>query len=335
MRTFLHRLAKFFVIGLVPFLVLMAGYFYYDPFMVIRKYDDFSHSAVLTNRDYISTESFVNKHERNQYNSFIFGSSRTLAFSPSHWAKYLGEEARPYSFDGSNESIYGIAMKMKYLDQQQVAIKNALIILCRDASFARTSAADHKGHLFVKDPRISGESSLMFHKEFVKSYLSPLFLYSLYNYTYTGSYKDYMEGFINTKEISFDPVTNEQVLTGLESELAESPERYYEKRRSVFYKRYGERTDSVNRIKAAQLALLKDIRQILKKHHTNYKVVVSPLYEQVRLSPADESVLKELFGDQFYDFSGKNYFTDSVSHYYEKSHYRPFIGDSLMAIIYR
>ena len=69
---------------------------------------------------------------------------------------------------------------------------------------------------------------------------------------------------------------------------------------------------------------------ILQKHNVNYRIIISPLYEQIKLNPTDVNVLNELFGKNYvYDFSGKNELTEPVGNYYENSHYRSFIAAKL------
>ncbi len=81
--------------------------------------------------------------------------------------------------------------------------------------------------------------------------------------------------------------------------------------------------------------MLKEIKRILKKNNTNYKVVLTPLYEQIKYNPTDLIFLKNLFGSNLYDFSGKNSYTENQTNYYESSHFKPVIGDSILAIIYK
>lgn len=333
MKRFIKTAVKFLLIGFIPMLILTIGYLYFDPFKVIRSYNNYSNSFVIPNRDHISTSMFLKNNDRYHYNAFIFGSSRTIAFRPVAWAKHLPPTAQPFMFDASGESIYGIYVKLKFLDSLKIGIDNALIILCRDAAFAYD--ANHKGHLFIKDPKTSGESNLDFQLAFYKAYLSPHFLFSFYAYTFSRQYKPYMKGYIENKRIVFDTITNEVNMLDQEEEITLKPVEYYTKRTNLFYKRMGEQTDSAGRIKEKHVFLLKEIKRILDKNKTNYKIVLSPLYDQIRFSNADLNILKNLFGNKVYDFSGKNSFTDPITNYYETSHYRPHVGDSILQIIYR
>lgn len=333
MKLFIKTLFRFLLIGLVPLIILTIGYLYFDPFKVVRSYKDYSNSYVIPNRDFISTEMFFNNKDRYHYNSFIFGSSRTLAFRPGSWKKHLSPDAIPYMFDASGESIYGIYIKLRLLDSLNIPIRNALIIICRDASFEHD--ANHAGHLFIKAPRASGESKLDFQWQFYKAYMSPGFLYSFYYYTFSGKYKPHMKGYIEDRKIIFDTVTNEIYMPGQEEEITQTPAEYYTKRASLFYERNGVKADSLQRIQGNHVYILKEIKRILEKNKTNYRVVLSPLYDQVSFNAADISILTSLFGDNIYNFSGPNSFTELKTNYYETSHFRPHVGDSIMNIIYR
>jgi len=333
MKQFITRLIYFSLIAIVPLIVIFSIYCYYDPFKVLWHYNDYSCPYVTPNRDYISTSMFINNYKKYKYNSFVFGSSRTLAFSPNSWCKYLSANDSPFMFDASGESIYGIYTKLKYLDSTKVEIKNALIILCRDATFSH--AENHKGHLFIKHPATSKENNLVFQIEIFKAFLIPKFLFNFICYNILGTYKPFMADYIETRKISYDTLTNEMKIIDQETELIRNPTEYYTKRKSLFYERMGEKTDSIERIARKHLFMLKEVKRILEKNKTNYKVVISPLYEQIKFNPSDLLVLKSEFGNNLYDFSGKNSFTDNKENYYETSHFRPCVGDSIFKIIYK
>lgn len=314
-------------------ILLFVSYYYYDPFKVVKHYSDYSYSYVIPNRDYISTTMFNNNYSKRGYNSFIFGSSRTLAFRPASWQKYLSAGDKTFMFDASGESIYGIYTKLKYLESKKVKINNALIILCRDASFVNSE--NHKGHLFIKHPATSGESSIDFQSEFFKAYLNPKFMFAFFSYKIIGAYKPFMAGYIENRKITYDTLTNEINIIDQENEITQHPANYYLKRKEMFYKRTSEKIDSIPQINKKQEFMLSEIRRILEKNNAQYKVVISPLYEQIKFNPKDILLLQKEFGSHLYDFSGKNSFTEDKMNYYETSHYRPKVGDSILKIIYK
>lgn len=324
----------FLLVGSLPVWLLLFGYFIFDPFKVLRTYDNFSFPDVLPNRDYISTEIFLNNYQQYDFNSFVFGSSRTLAFRPESWVKYLPEGSRPFIFDASGESIYGINKKIKLIDQLELKIENVLIIICLDVSFQRS--ANHEGHLYIKHPEISGEYFLPFQLTFLQAYANPGFLLSFYDFKLTGKFKPYMLDYLENRAITYDKVNNKMTIEDQNHELALNQVAYYEKRKDVFYQRSENQfIDTVKQINDVHKKLLFEIKQLLDKHKTNYKVVISPLYDQIKFHPEDQKILESYFGENLYDFSGKNNITDEITNYYESSHYRPTVGDTIFRSIYR
>ena len=336
MKQFLTKFFKFLLVGFVPaFVLLAAGYFYYDPFKVLYKYNDYSyHPAEATkNRDYVSTEMFLKNYPKYHYNSFIFGSSRTMAFRPSVWRKYLPEGSSPFLFDGAGESVYGIYTKLRYLDSINAKIGNALILIDRDWSFKNYQ--NHDGYMFIKHPAVSGESWFAFHKKFIGIYFEKIFLKNFYEYKITGQYKDRMYLVLMNFEMAYDTVTNETNMTSVEKEISEDAAKFYAKRKNIFYKQKGETVDSVDHITENHMPLLNGIKAILEKHKTNYKIVLDPVYDQMKFTAHDMNILRGLFGGHIYDFTGKNKFTDSITNFYEVHHFRPIVGDAIMDSIYK
>jgi hypothetical protein len=332
MNKFLKTLAIFSSAMLFVTALLLVSYLYYDPFKVVKTYNDYSYPHVITDRDYISTEMFIKNDPKYHYNSFIFGSSRTTGFNPNSWVKYLPPQAAPFMFDASSESIYGIDIKLKYLFLKHVPLKNVLIVMCRDENFKESGNSSE--HLYIKHPLLSGQSWLGFQLTFFKAYATPKFLWHFYDFMLTGKYKTNMTGYIEYRKMKYDTINNQQRILDQEEEITNNPSEYYDKRKDLFYKRNGERVDSLQRIKREHFILLEDIKNILEKSNTSYKIVLSPLYEQIAFNKKDLSLLNDVFPGHVYDFSGKNIFTDKVTNYYETSHYRPQVGDSILKIIY-
>lgn len=321
------------LIGLSPLMVITLGYLVYDPFYVLKSYQNYSNSRVILDRDYVSTQSFINRYQIYKYDSFIFGSSRTVAFRPETWKGYLNDNNQVFLFDASSETIYGIHLKIKYLDKLGIDIKNALLVLCRDCSFGQDKNSIQ--HLSIKHPALTGESRMAFHMVFFRAYLNPMFLASYYTYKYTGNYYKWMNEYIELRNVSYDPVTNQMELPDIEESIYKDPDSYYRSMAKVFYKRGPSQKDSQGRITDNDKQRFREIKDTFIRHNTDYRIVLSPLYEQIAFSSEDVSFLQELFPNRVYDFSGKNAFTDSIYNYYESSHYRPQVGDQIMKIIYK
>jgi hypothetical protein len=275
----------------------------------------------------------IKNFKKYNYNSFIFGSSRTIGFKPSDWEKYLQTNDIPFVFDASRESIYGIHAKFKLLDTLNIKIDNALIILCRDCTFSNTE--NDRGHLYIKHPAASGESYLKFHLEFFKAFLTPRFLFNFLSFKIIGEYKSFMNGYIENRQITNDAISNELRIIDQEKEIASNPDLYYLKRQNLFYDRENEKIDQHQQILSRQEFMLNEIKLLLQKNHSNYKVILSPLYEQIEFNPKDLVILKKIFGNNVYDFTGKNRLTDNKTNYFETNHFRPSVGDSIMSNVYK
>jgi hypothetical protein len=330
MRTFILKLTLF----LTPFSILLGFFIVLDPFRIVKNYEDYSENMfIIPNRDFVSTEIFLRNRQKYHYNAFILGSSRTVAFKTATWIRYLDSDSRPFVFDASGESIFGIYKKIEFIDRFNENIKNCLIILCTDSSFSRDS--DHNGHLFIKHPSVAGTSWINFYSEFIKAYFEPKFLVSYYKYLLTHKYDSSMKRFIQDSKITYDPITNDIFLFEKDKEISANSVEYYKNRDNIFYNRHSKPIYAKPQISEKHLNMLRFIRDTFKHHHTIYKIVISPLYDQVQINPIDLSALREIFGsDNVFNLSGKNFITDHRENYYEDGHYRPVVGDLIIPDLY-
>nr|MBK9651675.1 hypothetical protein [Bacteroidota bacterium] len=334
MSKFIRTLLSFIAIVAIPFCILVGLYFYFDPFMVVRHYTNFSHSHVALNRDYVSSQIFLQNYPKHKFDSYIFGSSRTMAFEPNVWKTKLEADARPFMFDAAAESIYGIHSKIKYLDDHNIPIRNALIIVCHDRTFEHS--IDEAGFLFIKHYKFSDNGFINFHKTFFLAYLDPHFLKAYFAYQNKKKYEKWMAKYMVEWDIEYDTVNNQMFYyKDIEKQLLTDPDAYYNTRMKNFFAPQKKETiDSKNLITASQIKMMKEIIAIFEKNKTKYKVVVSPLYTKVKFSHGDTKVLQSIFGKQFYDFSGDNIYTSTKYNYYEMSHYRKTVGRQIMDSIY-
>jgi len=255
-----------------------------------------------------------------------------LAYKPAKWKQFLSPGDNVFMFDASGETAYGILLKLRLLDSLKVPVKNALIILCTDASF--DSFKNQTSHLFTKHYALTGIPSYKFHEIFLKAYLDPNFLLRYYYYKLTGHKKSWMKGYIEERSISFDTITNEIKLLDYEEKLAANESLFYKEREKMFYPR-GDEHEAEPKVKKQYLEIAKEIAEILKRNKTDFHVVLGPIYDQKRWNRNDVGLLKSIFINRIYDFSGKNSFTADYRNYYETSHYRPFVGDSILEMMYR
>jgi hypothetical protein len=326
----LVRLALRFALLGVPLGASLIGYFVLDPFKVVRRHDVYYDAEpVSLNRDYVSTEELF-RLAPTRPNAFVFGSSRSLAFRCDDWRPYLPASARPFHFDAWLETLYGVASKVRYLDSTGLAIDDALFIFDSQA-FARTN--NQYSHLFVKHPAVSGEPAVAFQTLFVGTFFANLFFVKYFDYELFRTLRPYMRDVFPPKPVRHLRETNDLIFSADEAELAAGEDAFYAKRAAVFAPRTPVTLPPF--LQAKQLALIGEISALFAKHHTRVRVIVSPLYDQYALNPADRRALEHAFGaEHVFDFSGVNAWTADRRNYYEESHYRPHVARALMRAAY-
>jgi hypothetical protein len=321
---------------LTPLLLTIAVYAIYDPFDVLRHYDRYyTDSNIVYNRDYISTEIFLANYRKERYDSFIFGNSRTLAFQCGEWRRYIKAKG-VFHFDASGESLYGIYKKIVFLDRQGVDLSNCLLLLDADTLMKVDNYSDH---LFIKHPKVSRESELAFQMEFLRAFMSPRNCYfiAFLDYKMRNRVRPRFSKMFMQSSVRYDPITNDMFIVGLEDVIERTGSKYYESKKDIFYKRDRKETGYTPQcIKATHKEYFTEIKKIFDKHNTNYRIIISPVYDQVYLNRIDLNYLENLFGNKYvFDFSGVNEYTDSVFNYYDNIHYRPFVGRKILETVYQ
>jgi hypothetical protein len=288
----------------------------------------------VLNRGYVCTETFVQQYPRQKYNAFIFGNSRSLFWQVADWMPHLPDGASCFHFDGSDESLFSLHRKVRFLDDHDVTISHAILVV--DNSLLNSIEA-RSSHLLATPPRLTGYSNLLsFHGAFLLSYLDPRFLLAYYDFSITGQFRDYMRdhNVLNAEPMQYDLASNEISYPQFERAIADN--RYYRgSRRSVFSKRGSTPHPFPACLKSPHLRLLDEIGAVFAEHGTDARIVISPLYNQRQLHESDVQNLKRIFGDdRVFDYSGVNDITDDYRNYYELSHYRPHVAARIMREMY-
>lgn len=333
LKRFILRLTVF-VFPIAALLILsIVFYIFTDPFEVVWRYDTHLNSTsdyqITTNRDFKSTQLFLLNYKKNNYDSFILGNSRSLFYQIESWNKYI--KGNGFHFDASNESLYGVDCKLRLLSGLDVKIKNVLIVL--DTGLLR-QVKNSEGHLFVKHPMLSKESYLTFHYKMFRGFF-PNAVIAYADLFFNGKKKYMLKYGIMDTIWEHDSKTNQLKLDLYDHQIKTNPGLYYSDKINDFHKRAVFTVYSEPVIQTQQERLLKNINTLLKIHKTNFKIIISPLYDQVKINKRDLNYLKNLFGSEnVYDFSGINKITSDYHNYYETSHYRPVVCDSILKIIY-
>lgn len=335
MRVFFRKLALFLAILCLPAALLFIPYVYFDPFKVIRKYDHYHESGppqyVALNADYVAVETFIRQYPIYFYDSFIVGNSRSRFYEVEAWHKHIDSD-RCFHFDASNETLYGIYKKIEFLHKRHIKIMNALIVM--DISTLR-GVSNSTGHLFVKHPLLSGQSSRGFQLEFLRVYCSFNFFPGYFSFKISGKEKDSPVYTLHNPNLEYSLKSNEIRFKTWNDSIRLDPSHYYAAKSKTFYARTADQIISPPVIKEEQVAMLTAIQEIFKEAPTQVKIVISPLYDQIKLNKHDLEILKNIFGaENVSDFSGINPITVKIENYYESSHYRPEVAAGIMDSIY-
>ena len=324
MSKFIRTILIFFS----PSVLLLAWYLTDDPFLLYRQTDNLyecGQRKQCVNDAYRAIRLMNQYDDSMHYNSFIIGSSRSDFYYVEEWKKYLNKDASCFHFNQSGDNLLGTLQRTKYLYKRFKKIDNMLFII--DAEWLE-DIGPHKGHLFRQPWQVTDEWDFFtFNWECIRAF-------------YTIEYQKQVWGITPQEKklpFSFIAEYNEVQKVGAEELLASNPEAYYETL-TGFYRLY-ERTytDSVSSpvIGTRQRVALENLHKMLINGDTDYRIVISPLYNQIALNPQDLMGLKEIFGeDKVYDFSGENEYTNDITNYYETSHYRPKLCNIILKQLY-
>lgn len=320
---------------LLPIIICTSVIIFWDPFRIFFDYKDYYKDNVIEpNRSFVLTQTYLKYRKEYKFDSFIFGSSRSHAFRTNEWKKYLDDKAVPFHYDGASETLYGINKKLMFLDKSGDSIKNVLFI-CDMSTL--TSTQNVIDHLHILPPALSGESYLRFYFEFLKSSFSFEFIVANADYKINHKKKEYQKQLLSLEDyISYHDPVNGDYFYGNDKHISADSTGYYQEMINKGLFDRGTSENKKNPITNEEIILLKEIAGIFQKHHTNFKIVISPLYNQVPLDKEQLNLLNSIFDNKHvFDFSGKNSITDSIGNYYENSHYKPFIANSIMRLIYQ
>lgn len=321
-----------------PILAVLLLYVWKDPFKVLYHYDAYykkDDSSVVFdyNSDFVSTRTLINNFSKYQYDSYIMGGSRSGYFEMKDWEGHI-HDTNTYHFNAIFESLYGVEKKLQFLDKQGKPIKNLLLVI--DAKLLSKVGNDPR-YTVTKDPITSGESAIRFQLNYVKGFFNYKFLYSYCDWLATGKVKKYMrqQQLLYRTYIKYDVKRNETIQVYANEKIIYGKKDYYQVNKDMFYKRDTKQQYGQPVIGDTQMAMLRNIKAILNKKGTNYKIVISPLYNQIKLAPMDLKKLQDIFGaGSVYDFAGINNITNDVHNYYEIYHYRPQAAKQMMDSIY-
>lgn len=333
--TTMKKFIKHILLFSIPLLVSVIFYIAIDPFKVVWHYDNFYADPydVTLNMDYIGTTNYDNRRDQYHFDSFILGNSRSRCWRIADWQKHIGNNTSGCHMDGHGECQLGLERKIEYICKHSERVKNVLMVI--DMSVFTNPDRCHM-HFRYLSPQLDYYNNLIaFHVSNWKAFYTPEFFLPYMKYIlYYKSRGQEPEGGLFAKTSYYDPIRNEYL--PLESEKKISDGIFYDKERMKMFegKQY---TDSIAPIVITQdrKDRLRHSAELLNAKHANIRIVISPLYDNIKMNPQDVVTLKQIFGkDHVFDFSGDCHITSDYHNYYEDSHYRIHVCDSLLNIIY-
>lgn len=325
-RTFLLKCS--FII--LPLLLLSIYYYLTDPFKVIHRYEKYDQPGFVLNSNVVGWNTYLNNKDTVNFNSFILGNSCTMAFKCTEWEKYLDNDDRAIRLFGPAESLTAMYYKLRALDEAGADIKNLLLIL----DYSVFNQTVHRYNVVhILPPDISGDSDFDFQACFIKTFLTPKFFISYLDYNLFHKYRRYMHGVINPYKSTLNGI-NCDFYNPLELEIEKKKEQYWIDHLNNFKTKKALGIELSQIISITAKGTLEDIAAICNRHNTNIKVIITPNFYRQKLNKEDVNILESIFGaEHVWDFSKDDAYSEKV-YFYEKTHFRPLLGEVLMKKIY-
>ncbi len=307
-----------------PLLVCLFFFITDDPFGVLFKDDCLAEGS----DDVIKTRNFLKN--KNKYSSFIFGNSRTHAFSERDWQKYIGNEV-VFNYSSPGESVMNIKKKIELILKHQ-KIENALILI--DAGILENTNNEHrfyKGPVYEHSPVTSNISYIRFYGDYIKYYFDNYFFLKHIYYKLTGKYKESW-----MKQAFKDPAETQNVIVSnqyqsLADSLINTDFTEYKRRFRPEYNAFPRKQRYVN---TEDSLLLADIKNALDVNKVNYKVIIPPDFQGQKIAPAIYKSMADIFGKKLYDLTGINKISMDSTLNFENLHFTAKAGAMILDSLY-
>ncbi len=310
----------------IPVLCLAGIYVVTDPYKTLKPFSLTYFNS--TNRDYLSTELFLKNYPGQKYDSYIFSSSKGCGLNTYHWKKYLPEGASQFLFQAWGETVTGIEQKIDYIDTHGYDIDNVILLLDFPSTFAEKQNPTEA--MSIKHPEFSGRSRLLHQMILFYDFCQKPSQWIIACRTHFKH---------KSPAVTFDPVSNDWEKGNALADLSVPPAKDSLKNCSLKSKRvflhdyYGSHEGLPERYGPMvdpdfQKQFL-HIKDIFDRHHTAYKVIISPVIYGTAPSASEEDikVLKKIFGNgNVFHYSGKNYLTEDYNNFSDPNHFGLWAG---------
>ncbi len=327
-------LAKVAVIIAIPPMILIFVYLTFDPFKILRPYDNYFANGLSVNKGMVTVTTFEAENDNYHYNSFILGSSIACYYNADTWKNFLTSDARPYHFDTSNQPIKTLRRTVEYLEKNADSIKNVLIVL---DPFIFRITADKTDMVLIDPYQIRDEwwYKTFFHYKMICHFFNIKYLVSYLPWLWSGEEKCYSDiNIFEPQPIEWRRDINEESIPLWDDSISLHPKAFYSTHRiyCTLQPYYSSNTNLIDNDKEKDIQTIADI---LERNGTSYKVVVGPNLRHEVLNDCDDMLLSSIFGEHYYNL-GKEFakeMSDSTN-FYDNTHYRPSFASKIMHRIY-
>lgn len=318
---------------IAPFLSLFIALICLDPHKVFFNYESYYNgkdSFVALNREFVATQIYLKNYEQQKFNAFIFGNSRSRAYSLNEWKKHLPKGTKPFLFDASSEGINGVRNKLVFIDSLGQDIEHVLLTV--DVKLLSTTKSK-KGLSFIPPTELSGESKIDFYLTYLNTLTDGKLALGYIDYSLNQEYRPYMWGYIDDPN-TYSPLNAGVTEFSYRKKIAKDSMAYYQKMEHTFI--HGSYEQFSGSVSEAERQYLAEIVKIFKKHNTSYKIVIHPEFNKVPLRKDHLNLLEAIFGkENIYNYSGEHEISKERGNFYDGKHYKMFIGTRIMDEIYR
>lgn len=319
----MKRFVLLSLLALLPVLLLVAFYLVRDPFHVVKPYKGQVYNpgdtiALTINWGHVTIESYKYFDEQEHFDSFIFGSSLSGYYRIEDWQRHLPAEARPFHFNASRETLYGILNKLNYLKSRGAEVKNALLIIEDEMLMRRPLDEDV---LFVQHPQTAPNVSWwQFHQLYFKAFRQPeLVAYLLCPGPMTDRVLE--KGYATTDITNRIESINEGYYRYADSLIAVNPSAFYTPEHISQYARPLKEMPCEPKITPPVKALLEAIASILHDQGTDYQIIIPPHYGYEAIASSDLYKMELIFGqDRVHDYSHDAKLGSDLHYYYDEGH---------------
>lgn len=324
MKRFLNRIFLILILPILVFVLLIFLYVNLDPYQDFRTYENYSWKYFDQSLGDISVKKVI-KNNFN-YDSYIMGSSRSTGF----YACYLQQKIKGshfYHFGNWNESIGGIYEKIKLIDQHGKNIKNLVILIDTDYTFELDGQPKAHDHYLI-----SKTSFFRYLDNHFRSFCSNTDnLKSLLGFHLENNNSPNWESDLITNDCNHNCLQFNKDLYGSKSIEQREKKRIDSLTKNTnFYFRKLKIKELNCQISQNEVEILRNIKSILKKHRTEYYILISPLYDQLKFNNSDIAIIREVFKERIYDFSGVNEFTKYPINFPDRKHFRDWIAKEII-----